>query len=108
VTINNEGLSDAMEPTLKRVAGPQNQPGAGWAVQDKITGAEDFSFFDREAPGLYFVLGVTPPDQMEGAAANHSPRFFVHEPALVQGVRALANLTVDYMAAPRPRARARR
>lgn len=100
VTINDEALTARMEPTLKRVAGAQNQVGAGWALQDKITGAEDFSFLDREAPGLYFVLGVTPPDQMEGAAANHSPRFFVHEPALIQGVRALANLTVDYMAAP--------
>jgi amidohydrolase len=95
-----------MAPTLQRVAGAPNAPGAGWAVQDKITGAEDFSFFDREAPGLYIVLGVTPPDQMAGAAANHSPRFFVHEPALVQGVRALANLTVDYMAPPRGSRRA--
>ena len=96
VTINNEALTERMAPTLKRVAGE-----GGWGVADKITGAEDFSFFDREAPGFYFVLGVTPPDQMSGAAANHSPRFFVHEPALVQGVRALANLAVDYMAQPR-------
>lgn len=103
VTINNEDLTTRMEPTLKRVAGEGN-----WALQDKITGAEDFSFFDREAPGLYFVLGVTPPDQMEGAAANHSPRFFVHEPALIQGVRALANITVDYMAAPQTSRRAAR
>ena len=100
VTINNESLTERMDPTLKRVAGAQNAPGGGWALQDKITGAEDFSFFDREAEGLYIVLGVTPPDQVATAAANHSPRFFVHEPALVQGVRALANLTVDYQSAP--------
>jgi amidohydrolase len=108
VTINNEDLTTRMAPTLQRVAGAPDAPGAGWALQDKITGAEDFSFFDREAPGLYIVLGVTPPDQMKDAAANHSPRFFVHEPALVQGVRAMANLTVDYMAAPPPTRRAAR
>jgi len=33
------------------------------------------------------------------AASNHSPEFYVDEPALVNGVRALANLTVDYMMA---------
>ncbi len=100
VTINIDALTARMEPTLKRVAGEGN-----WGLQDKITGAEDFSFFDREAPGLYFVLGVTPPDQIQGAPPNHSPRFFVDESALLTGVRALANLTVDYMAsAPKPRA----
>jgi amidohydrolase len=70
-----------MEPTLKRVAGDGN-----WAINDKITGAEDFSFYDREAPGLFLILGVTPPDQLATAASNHSPQFMVHEPALVQGV----------------------
>jgi amidohydrolase len=37
---------------------------------------------------------------MGKAAQNHSPRFFVDETALITGVRALANLTVDYMQSP--------
>jgi amidohydrolase len=31
------------------------------------------------------------------APSNHSPEFYVDEPALINGVRALSNLTVDYM-----------
>jgi metal-dependent amidase/aminoacylase/carboxypeptidase family protein len=31
------------------------------------------------------------------APANHSPRFFVDESALVTGVRALTNLAADYL-----------
>jgi amidohydrolase len=48
-------------------------------------------------PGLFFFLGVTPPGQEATAAANHSPLFFADEAALPVGVRALANLTVDYL-----------
>jgi amidohydrolase len=98
VTVNSADLTARMEPTLKRVAGAKDQAGAGWAINDKVTGSEDFSFYDREAPGLFLILGVTPPDQLRTAASNHSPQFMVHEPALVQGVRSMANLTVDYLA----------
>ena len=64
------------------------------------TGAEDFSLFAREVPGLYFWLGVRPPEQAPGeAASNHSPLFFVDEAALPLGVRALSRLAVDYLQA---------
>jgi amidohydrolase len=49
-------------------------------------------------PGLFFFLGVTPPGQEATAAANHSPLFFADEVALPVGVKALSNLTVDYLA----------
>jgi amidohydrolase len=101
VTINSADLAARMEPTLKRVAGDGN-----WAINDKITGAEDFSFYDREAPGLFLILGVTPPDQLATAASNHSPQFMVHEPALVQGVRAMSHLALDYLSGEAPKARA--
>ncbi len=38
---------------------------------------------------------------MEEYAPNHSPRFKVDESGLKLGVRALANLTVDYQAQAR-------
>ena len=47
--------------------------------------------------GVPLFLGITPPEQVGKAAANHSPRFYVDEPALVTGVRALAHLTADYL-----------
>lgn len=95
-TVNDPALTQRMGPTLQRVMGP----GKWKDDAEKRTGAEDFSFFAIEVPGLYVHLGVTPPDQLETAAANHSPRFYVDEKALVQGVRVMTNLAVDYLNSP--------
>ena len=92
VTKNDPALTEKMVPTLQRVAGP------GKAIVGPLTGtAEDFSYFQQEVPGLFFFLGVTPPGQEATAAQNHSPLFFADESALPVGVRALTNLTVDYL-----------
>ena len=95
VTVNDPELTAAMVPTLGRVAGPNHL-----ALVPKVTGSEDFSFFQRVVPGLFIFLGVTPAEQDVGKAApNHSPRFYVDERCLVTGVRALAHLAVDYLEA---------
>ena len=91
VTSNDPKLTDRMLPTLERVA-----PGRV-KESELITGAEDFTYYQRQAPGLFFFLGITPQEQVGKAPANHSPLFFVEEKALITGVRALANLAVDYM-----------
>lgn len=91
VTVNHPDLTDRMLPTLERVA-----PGKV-KVSELITGAEDFSYFQREVPGVFVFLGITPPDQVGKAPQNHSPLFQVDEAALPTGVRALAHLTLDYM-----------
>jgi amidohydrolase len=95
VTVNDPALTEAMRPTLARVAGPNHL-----ALVPKVTGSEDFSFFQRVVPGLFIFLGVTPAEQDIGKAApNHSPRFYVDERCLVTGVRALAHLAVDFLEA---------
>jgi amidohydrolase len=91
VTSNDPKLTARMLPTLERVA-----PGKV-KESELITGAEDFTYYQRQAPGLFVFLGITPPAQAGKAPANHSPLFFVDEKALPTGVRALANLAVDYM-----------
>ncbi|MGO4328450.1 amidohydrolase [Cupriavidus sp. 2TAF22] len=92
-TVNQPALTDKMAPTLKRVAGDGN-----WMIAPKATASEDFSFYQEKVPGLFFNLGVTPKGtDVTKAASNHSPEFYVDEPALVNGVRALSNLTLDYM-----------
>ena len=93
VTINDPALTERMVPTLKRVAG------ADRVRVGPLTGtAEDFSFFQQKVPGLFFFLGVTPKDQdPKTVPQNHSPLFFADESALPVGVRALANLAIDYM-----------
>jgi amidohydrolase len=80
-----------MLPTLERVA-----PGRVREMP-KVTGAEDFSFFANRVPGLFVIVGVTPPDQVATADSNHSPRFFVDESALPGGSRVLAHLAADYL-----------
>ena len=93
VTINDPALTSRMVPTLTRVAG------AGRTRVAPLTGtAEDFSYFQQRVPGLFFFLGITPPDQDPATAAqNHSPLFFADESALPVGVRAFSNLALDYM-----------
>jgi amidohydrolase len=91
VTSNDPKLTAKMLPTLERVA-----PGKV-KESELITGAEDFTFFQRQAPGLFVFLGITPSEQVGKAPANHSPLFYVDEKALPTGVRALANLAVDFL-----------
>ena len=47
---------------------------------------------------MFVFLGGSPKGtDLTKVAYNHSPRFFVDESGLLLGVRALANLTVDYL-----------
>jgi amidohydrolase len=91
VTVNDPALTTRMLPTLQRVA-----PGRVYE-SELITGAEDFTFYQRAAPGMFFFLGITPADQVGRAPGNHSPLFLVDEKALATGVRALAHLAADYL-----------
>jgi amidohydrolase len=51
---------------------------------------------------MFFFLGITPKGSDPAKVAeNHSPYFFVDEAALPVGVRALANLAVDYLQSSR-------
>ena len=90
-TVNDPELTAKMLPTLKKVA-PQRVFEA-----PLVTGSEDFSYYAREVPGLFFFLGVTPMDKMKDAAPNHSPHFLVDDDALVTGIQALSALTTDYL-----------
>ena len=99
VTINDPALTAAMLPTLQRVAGPSAE-GKGLMLVPKVTGSEDFSFFQRVVPGLFVFLGITPAGtDPRKAAPNHSPRFYVDEAGLLLGVRTLAHLACDYLEA---------
>jgi amidohydrolase len=94
VTSNDVALTERMAPTLKRVAGADKV-----AIAKQTTTAEDFSLYEQKVPGMFFFLGITPKGaDPSKVAPNHSPRFFVDEGALVPGIRALANLAVDYLA----------
>ncbi len=95
VTINDESLTEQMLPTLRRVAGASNV-----SLQQRVMVAEDFSYFQQQVPGLFYFVGVTPPEQDPASAEpNHSPRFYVDESGVILGARSLAALTVDFLQA---------
>ena len=90
VTFNNEDLVERFSPTLREATNNK------FYINDSpSTGAEDFSFFSQEIPGMYFWLGVNAPGVME-AAGNHSPYFVVDDGALDEGLKSLVYLVLDY------------
>ena len=93
VTANDPDLLARMTPTLREVAGD--------GFDDDVTpvlGAEDFSYFANEVPGLFLWLGIkTPGASDELFPPNHSPLFRIDEDALPLGVRALSRLAVDFL-----------
>jgi amidohydrolase len=95
VTVNDPQLTEGSIPTLARIAGADNVN-----VIDKVCGAEDFSFYQKEVPGFFYFVGCTPPERdARTAAPNHSPRFYVDETCLKLGVKTLAALAVDWLVA---------
>lgn len=93
VTYNDPALTEQMLPTLQAIAGDSNV-----VLSDAITGAEDFSFFQKKVPGFYFFVGGMPKGMNPAnAAPHHTPDFYIEEEGMKLGVKALASLTVDYM-----------
>ncbi|MCB4797564.1 amidohydrolase [Neotamlana laminarinivorans] len=93
ITYNNPELTAQMLPTLQKVAGESNV-----LLTKAVTGAEDFSFFAKEVPGLYFFLGGKPVDvPSEKAAPHHTPDFYIDESGLLLGVKTFIELTFDYL-----------
>lgn len=93
VTYNDPELTERMLPTLQSAAGENN------VIEiNAITGAEDFSFFQREVPGLYVFLGGRPEGlTREQAPPHHTPEFRINEDVLKLGVRTHAYFVVDYL-----------
>jgi amidohydrolase len=93
VTFNDPGLAARMLPALERAAGHGN-------VQrtPPILAAEDFGFYERKIPGLYYFLGISPEGLApEDTPPNHSPYFTVNEAALIVGVKAHVTIALAYL-----------
>ncbi|RZK91932.1 MAG: amidohydrolase [Pedobacter sp.] len=93
VTFNDIALTEKMLPSLQYTAGADNVK-----LKPPVTGAEDFSFYQEKVPGLFFFLGAMPKGQDPlKAPSHHTPDFFIDESSFNLGVKALCNLTLDYM-----------
>ena len=94
ITYNDPELTQMMLPTLQKVAGMDKV-----TEISAITGAEDFSYFQKEVPGLFFFLGGTPTSLEEAdAPSHHTPDFFVDDSSMLLGVKTLSQLALDYLA----------
>ena len=95
VVYNDPALTEKMAPTIARASGTVRS-NALWMP------SEDFSLYQKVAPGVFYFLGVNQAGvKTEDAAANHSTRFFVNEDALPIGVKTYASLALDYLAGAR-------
>ena len=91
ITYNDPELVVQMLPSLKKAAGDENVLGI-----KARTGAEDFSYFQRDIPGFYFFLGGMTPGNTE-SFPHHTPDFFIDESGLLVGVKALSQMSLDYL-----------
>lgn len=95
--INDAALTQRSLASFEKVVGKNN-------VQSITlqTTAEDFSYFGQTIPSLFFWVGVTPPDRDAATAPfNHSPLFYLDEPGLQVGMRAMLAVATDYLQTPR-------
>jgi len=95
VTYNDPALTREMVPSLYASAGEENV-----IIAKPITGAEDFSFYALEVPGLFYFLGGRSPEITSvEAPGHHTPDFYIDERGMKLGVKTLLQLTLDYMEA---------
>jgi amidohydrolase len=92
VTFNDPALTARMVPSLFKAAGSSDRV----KIVSPGTGAEDFAYFQQKIPGLYFSVGAMPMDKSK-AGAHHTPEFYIDEKGFLTGLRAMLDVTVDYM-----------
>jgi amidohydrolase len=93
ITYNHIELTEKMLPTLQRIAGIEKV-----VKISAITGAEDFSFYQQEVPGMFFFLGGKSLDiKPEDVSGHHTPDFVIDESGFVLGVKTMTALTFDYL-----------
>jgi amidohydrolase len=92
-TVNDPALTAKMLPSLQAVVGADN------VYEPPLQmGAEDFSFYAREVPAMFFFVGATRAGIDPAAApSNHSPKFLLDEQALDVGLQ----VSLDYLEGPR-------
>ncbi len=91
ITYNDPDLVTQMLPTLNKVAGENNVQ-----TQKAVTGAEDFSYFQKEVPGFFFFLGGMTPGN-KASFPHHTPDFIIDDSGLLLGVKALTEMSIDFL-----------
>ncbi|MEP7258951.1 MAG: amidohydrolase [Flavitalea sp.] len=93
VTYNDPALTAKMTGSLQKTVGVENL-----ILVTPRTVSEDFSFYQQKIPGLFIFLGGMPKGKdIKTVSPHHTPDFFIDEASLVIGIKALADLTLDYI-----------
>ena len=88
--VNDPELTNKMWSSLERTVGKGNVKGRRMGL-----GSEDFSFFAQEVPGMYFDIGARDPARPGGSA--HTSTYYMDERALDIGLRAMLQVTLDFL-----------
>jgi amidohydrolase len=91
VTFNEPALARQTRSVLAALAGEMNI-----VAPPPQMGAEDFSYYQREVPGVFFFLGVRN-EAKKITAMVHTEYFDLDEDVLQLGVRAMSTTVVDYL-----------
>ena len=96
VTYNDPTLTNHILPFLKNAAGEENVH-----LRTASTGAEDFSFYAMEVPGVFFFIGGCPEgSDPKQAFPHHTPDFYVEDTGMMTGLKAMVYTTLGYMYDP--------
>ena len=91
VTFNEPALARQTRDVLAAVAGDTKV-----IAPPPQMGAEDFSYYQKEIPGVFFFLGVRN-EAKKITAMVHTEYFDLDEDTLQLGVRAMSTTTLDYL-----------
>ena len=60
------------------------------------TGGEDFSYYQEKIPGFYFFIGGMTVGNAH-SSPHHTPDFIIDESGMLLGVKALTQITFDFL-----------
>lgn len=93
VTYNDPKLTAWAAPYIERVTGKDKAK-----IIPAATGAEDFSFYAQKVPGFFFFVGGMPLNaDKDKTPSHHTPDFCIDESGMLTGLRAMLNLTAEYL-----------
>ena len=93
LTYNDPALTAVAVTSLNKALGKENVK-----EMSAVTGAEDFSAFQEKVPGFYFFLGgLADGLSPQEAPSHHTPEFVVNDAGMIHGVKAMIQLTLDYL-----------
>lgn len=93
VVDNDPALTVKVIASLREALGEQNVKAIGLQ-----TIAEDFAYYAREVPSVFFWVGITPRgEDLRATPDNHSDRFYVDESGIAVGLKSMLHVAVDYL-----------